>query len=247
MTKPSNSHCIIVNSTAHISFLQHKTSPASFISTFEKATNRLKVPQVKLSGISMQNSHSVPVSYRLEFIYGTGRLLGHLSSGTCITCSSSLRLCIEKTNLPFQMLLTRPQQRIWKWGAFSCRPRSGRWRWDACFTSSKPSVFGLRLLQPQTAWFFSSCRFDNHKSSPHPSEKKEQVGCELQGSMLLCLFYTQTFKSPPSLFIWISRTAKIVYVAIRYLGDYCITTDSFILPLAWSFYSVRVYLPAKAR
>lgn len=56
---------------------------------------------------------------------------------TGVIYSSSLRLCIEKTSLPFQMLLTHPQWRNWKVGAFSCRPRSGRWRWDTC---PKPSA-----------------------------------------------------------------------------------------------------------
>lgn len=66
-------------------------------------------------------------------------LLGHLR---CVTrvIYSSLRLYIQTQSLPFQMLLTHPQQRNWKLGAFSCRPRSGRWRWDTCFTCPKPST-----------------------------------------------------------------------------------------------------------
>lgn len=90
-------------------------------------------------------------------------------------------------------------------------------------------TFSLRLLQSQTAWFFSSCHCDNHKSSLHSSDRKEQVECELQGSILL-LFYTQIFKPAASL-ILISRAVEITYTATGLLEDYCITTDSLILPL----------------
>lgn len=132
----------------------------------------------------MQSSCPAPVSYRLKYAYGNREvLLGHLCCVTRVIYSSSLRLYIEKTSLPFQMVPSHPQQKNWKLSAFSCRPRSGRWRWDTCFTCPKPSApLVWDRCSPRLLGLFQAATLIIAVLHLTPLRRKNKLGCDLQGS-----------------------------------------------------------------
>lgn len=66
LSKQSNSHRLIANSTTQSSFLQQKTPPVSSTTTFWSGGIFIKLLQVELSGTSKQSSCSAPVSGGLE-------------------------------------------------------------------------------------------------------------------------------------------------------------------------------------